>query len=99
MYVIREKMETSLDNIDANNEMFKVLQGTLVSRMDIHQTRIESTEEEINTKMDIHKEMMETAIHSIRSELEETIRYQIEDILSFCRPRNEGPPQGTDRED
>jgi hypothetical protein len=30
--------------IEANNGMFEVLRGTLVSRIDIHQARIESTE-------------------------------------------------------
>jgi hypothetical protein len=40
--------------MDANNEKFEVLQGTFVSRMDIHQARTVSTQEEIKTKMGIH---------------------------------------------
>jgi hypothetical protein len=36
--VIQEKIEAK---IEANNEKFEVLQGTVVSRMDIHQPRTE----------------------------------------------------------
>jgi hypothetical protein len=39
--------------IKANNKKFEVLQGTLVSRIDIHQARTEETiQEEIIAKMD-----------------------------------------------
>jgi hypothetical protein len=34
----------------------------------------------MKTKMDVHKEKMETAIYSIRSELEETIKHRVEDL-------------------
>jgi hypothetical protein len=40
-----------------------------------------STQEEMKAKMDIHQEKMEAAIHSIRSELEETIKHSVEDVL------------------
>jgi hypothetical protein len=48
--------------------------------------------------MDTHQEKMEAKIYSIRSEVEETIKYWVEDNLS-CRPKDTVPPQGTDREE
>jgi hypothetical protein len=65
--------------------------------MDIHQARIQTAQAEIKPTMDVHKERVEGAIHSIRSELEETIKHLMEDVV--CRPKDAGPPQGTDRED
>jgi hypothetical protein len=41
-----------------------------------------STEEEMKAKMDIHQEKMETTIHSIHSELQETVKHQVEDVPS-----------------
>jgi hypothetical protein len=67
---------------DANNEMSKDLRGTLVSQMDIHQARTESTQEEMEDKMYIQQEKMEATIHSIRYELEETIKHRVEDVLA-----------------
>jgi hypothetical protein len=49
--------------------------------MDIHQAGSVSTQEEMKAEMDIHQEKMEAAIHSIRSELEETTKHRVEDIL------------------
>jgi uncharacterized protein YtpQ (UPF0354 family) len=49
--------------------------------MDVQETRTESTQEEMKTKMNIHQEKMEAAIHSIWSELEETIQHRVEDVL------------------
>jgi hypothetical protein len=43
----QEKMEAK---IDANNEKFEVLRDTFVSRVDIQQTRTESTQEERKPK-------------------------------------------------
>jgi hypothetical protein len=60
----QEKMEAK---IEVNNEKFEVIQGALVSRMDIHQARTMSIQEEMKANMDIHQEKMEAAIHSIRS--------------------------------
>jgi hypothetical protein len=42
-----EKMDA---RIDANNEKFEALRGTLVSRMDIHQARTVSTQEEMKPR-------------------------------------------------
>jgi hypothetical protein len=78
----QEKME---DRLDANNDKFGVLWGTLISRMDIHQSRTLSTQEEMKAKMDIHQEKMEAAIHSICSELD-IIKHRMEDVL-LCRPK------------
>jgi hypothetical protein len=39
MNVIRKKIETNQDKIDANDEKFEVLRVTLVSPMDIHRDR------------------------------------------------------------
>jgi flagellar biosynthesis chaperone FliJ len=58
--------------------------------MDIHQARTESTQEEMKAKMDIHQEKMEAAINSIRTELEETIKHQVEDILSYVDQKSQG---------
>jgi hypothetical protein len=69
------------EEMRANSDEFEVLWGTLVSHMNIHQARTESTLEEMKSKMDIHQEKMEAAIHAIQSELEETIKHRMEDIL------------------
>jgi hypothetical protein len=74
----QEKMEAM---IDANNGKFEVLQGTLISRVDIYQVRTMSSQEKMKAKMDIHQEKMEATSHSIRPELEETIRDRVEDVL------------------
>jgi hypothetical protein len=91
----REEMRTNQEEmtarlealIVANNENFEVLRSALVSRMDIHQTRTESTQKEMKVKIDIHQEKMESTVHSIRSELEETIKHRVEDVLS-CVDQN-----------
>jgi hypothetical protein len=75
----QEKMEA---RINANNEKFDILRGSLVSRLNIHPARTVSTQEETKAKMDIHQEKVEATIHSIRSELEETIKHRVEDVLS-----------------
>jgi hypothetical protein len=46
---IQEEMEAM---IGANNEEFEVLQGTLFSRINIHQARKESTQEENISRKD-----------------------------------------------
>jgi hypothetical protein len=60
------RLEASLQNmkakIKANNEKFEVLQGTLVSWMDIHQASTEAIPEEITAKMDAHQERMEASM-------------------------------------
>jgi hypothetical protein len=61
----------------------EVLRSTLVSRMDIHQTRIEFTQEETKVKMDIYQEKKEAAIHTIRCELDETVKNWVEDVQSY----------------
>jgi hypothetical protein len=40
--------------------------------------------------MDIHQEKMEAAIHSIWSELEETIKHRVEDVLACVDKRMQG---------
>jgi hypothetical protein len=78
------------------NENFEI-QNTLVSRMDTHQARTLTAQAEMKAVMDVCKERVKGAIRSIRSELEETIKHRVEDVV--CRPKDAGPPQGTDRED
>jgi hypothetical protein len=58
--------------------------------MDIRQTRTESIQEEIKPKMGIHEEKMESAIQSIQSKLEETIKLQVEDGLPCVSRRSQG---------
>jgi hypothetical protein len=40
----------------ANGEKFEALLGTLVSRMDIHQARIDANQEKMLAKMDTNQE-------------------------------------------
>jgi hypothetical protein len=49
--------------------------------MDIHQVRTVSTQEEMKAKMDAHHEKIEAIVHSIWSELEETLKHQVGDIM------------------
>jgi hypothetical protein len=65
--------------------------------MDIHQARTMSTQEDIKAKMDIHQEKMEAAMQSIRSELEETIKYQVEDVLLCVDQKTQGLHKGLRR--
>jgi hypothetical protein len=58
--------------------------------MDTYQARTETTEEEMKAKMNIHHKKMEAAIHSIRAELEETIKYRVADILSCVARKKQG---------
>jgi hypothetical protein len=39
--------------------------------------------------MDIHQEKMKAAIHSIRSELDETIKYRVEEVLSYVNQKTQ----------
>jgi hypothetical protein len=41
----QEKMDAFQEVMRTNSEKFEVLRGTLISRMDIHQARTESTQE------------------------------------------------------
>jgi hypothetical protein len=53
---------------------------------------MKANQEEIKTLvscLDIQQEMMEVTIHSICSEFEETIKYQMKDALS-CRSKDAG---------
>jgi hypothetical protein len=49
-------MRTSQGKMEANTEKVEVLQGTLISRMDIHRARTEFTRKEMKAKMDVHQE-------------------------------------------
>jgi hypothetical protein len=72
---VTERLEVKTE---ANNEKFEVLRSTLVLRMDIHQPRTVSTQEEMKSTMDIHQEKMEAAIRTLRrSELQETIKHRV----------------------
>jgi translation elongation factor EF-1alpha len=59
----QERMEANQENIDANNEKSDVHRGTLLSHMDIHQSRTWSTQAKIKAKITIlvHQEKMEAA--------------------------------------
>jgi predicted KAP-like P-loop ATPase len=65
--------------IDASNEKSEVPRRTLFVRTDSLQARTKCSQEEVKAKMDMHQEKMEAAIHSNRSELEETITQRLED--------------------
>jgi hypothetical protein len=57
--------------------------------MDINQDTTESTQEEMKAKMDIHQVKMEAAIHSIRSEFEETMKHWGEVVLACVDQRTQ----------
>lgn len=40
--------------------------------------------------MDIHLEKLEAAVHSIQSELEETIKHRVEDVLACVNQKIQG---------
>jgi hypothetical protein len=58
----------------ANNEKFEDLGDTPIFRVDIHQARIARSRR--NESQDGH------TVHSIRSELKETVKHWVEDVLS-----------------
>jgi hypothetical protein len=62
---MRTNQERLEAKIEARNEKFEVLWGTVVSWMDIHQARTGSPWEEMKAKMDIHQEKMEATMLSI----------------------------------
>jgi hypothetical protein len=49
-----------------------------------------STQEEIKAKTGIYEEKMEAAVQFIRSELEETIKRRVEDVLSCIDQKTQG---------
>ena len=57
---------------------------------------MEAVQAEMKTKMDMHQQKMETAIHSIRSELEETIKHRVEDVPQYA---GEEPPGNPSRQE
>jgi hypothetical protein len=73
-----------------NGEKFQVLRGTLISLMDIRQARTESTQDEMKAKMDIHQEKMEVAIQSNWFEVEDSVKYRVEDVLSCIHQNVQG---------
>jgi arginine decarboxylase-like protein len=40
--------------------------------------------------MDIYQELMEDAIHSVRFELEQTIKHRVLDVLSYVNQKTQG---------
>lgn len=57
--------------------------------MDIHQarTRVHSKR---NYKLDIHQEKLEASVHSVWPKLKETIKHQMEDVLSCVNQQTHG---------
>jgi hypothetical protein len=43
-------MERMPSDIEANNETFEALRGTVISRMDVHQARTQAIQEEMEAK-------------------------------------------------
>jgi predicted nuclease with TOPRIM domain len=74
---MQQMMEHLLANMDANQAEVNAMQQT----MDTNEAKVDANLKEFKgikinpAKMDIHQEKMEAAIHSIRSELEETIKH------------------------
>jgi hypothetical protein len=72
--------------IEANNEKFEALRGTLLSRMVIHQARTQDIQEEMEAKMIKNQERIEatkTLIleHTTRRRLEAKIAEVTDDFL------------------
>jgi hypothetical protein len=87
-----EMMERQEAKIEANNEKPEVLRSIHVSRMDVHQARTETIQEEMYTKMNKEQEKTEAAIgsdqeelwaaiNSFRVKLEESTKHRMEDVL------------------
>jgi hypothetical protein len=53
---------------------------------------IKVSQKDVKATVRASQEKMEAAICSIRSEMEETMKYRVEDVH---RPTNTGPPRGT----
>jgi hypothetical protein len=50
--------------IEASNEKFEFLQGTLLSWMDAHHAKTEANHEEMMTKLDAHHERMTASVNT-----------------------------------
>jgi hypothetical protein len=89
-------MKTTKAKLEANQEKTEPSQGmksqmdAFISWTDICQARTESTQDEMEAKMNICQEKMEAAIHSIRSELEETIKHRMEAVLLCVDKQTQG---------
>jgi hypothetical protein len=74
--------------IGANNEKFESLRTTsFLSWMDIHQARIESTQEEIKTKMVLHQEKMDAQLKEMEACQKETMACQ--EVMEACLEKTE----------
>jgi hypothetical protein len=92
------EIETTQVKIEVNNKETEVLRDIFVSRKEMYQARTESNQEKKSkTEVNTHRENLETTIQSIRSELEDTKKHRVEDVLS-CQSKDVRPPERTDRE-
>jgi hypothetical protein len=78
------------DEMDANIEEIKGDIKTNQAKLEAMQAKTDANVKEMKAKMDIHQEKIEATIHSIRSELEETIKYRVEDVLSCVNQKRQG---------
>jgi hypothetical protein len=92
-----ELLKAVQEMMDANQAKVEANQGKMAARLvakiediKVNQAKTEFTQEEMNAKMDMHQENMEATMHSIRSELEETIKHEMEDILSYVNLQTQG---------
>jgi DNA-binding GntR family transcriptional regulator len=71
---VQERTDANLREIKAeirpNNVKLEVIQGILFSRMDIHQARAQSTEEEINAKMDAKQETIDASQKRLEAKID-----------------------------
>jgi hypothetical protein len=90
---IRTNQERTEAKIEASNENFKTLQGTLLSQMVIHQARTETIQEEMESKVNKNQEKMEAAIGSSQEEMRaaiSSIRAKLEDVLMSLNHKTQG---------
>jgi hypothetical protein len=64
----KEKVEVLRENMWLSQEMKNRI-GSVVSQVDTHRDRTQSTQEEMEAKMNIYKEIMEAAIRRCKRKL------------------------------
>jgi bifunctional pyridoxal-dependent enzyme with beta-cystathionase and maltose regulon repressor activities len=82
---IKEDIKTNqakmVARIEANNEKFEILQGTLFSWLDVRHAKTEANPEEMMVKLDAHHERMTVSVNAWRKE------------TVFCQEATEACPE------
>jgi hypothetical protein len=81
-----DSLASQMDVNHASHEEMKALTGSLASQMDVNQEKTEACHKQMKAR----QEKVEAAIHFIQSELEETIKLRMEDVLACVDQRMQG---------